>query len=229
LWDGRALTLEHQALGPIANPIEMAMTLEEVVDRLNKIKGYRTQFQKVFGTDVTEQGIAQAIAAYERTILSGDAPFDRFKAGDAKALSAAAERGRKLFFGKANCAACHSGPNFTDNAFHNIGVGWNAKNKSFSDIGREEQSKLGGDKGAFKTPTLREIARTAPYMHDGSMKTLEEVISHYNQGGNDNPWQDEEIYPLKLTAEEQADLVKFMVEGLSSESYPQHTAPKLPQ
>jgi cytochrome c peroxidase len=228
-WDGRAPTLEHQALGPIQNPIEMTMTLDEVVERLNKLDGYRSQFQAVFKTDVTSDGIAKAIAAYERTVLSGDAPYDRFVAGDKAALSESAERGRKLFFGKANCAGCHPGPHFTDNAFHNIGVGWNAETKSFADIGREEQSKLGGDKGAFKTPTLREIARSGPYMHDGSQKTLAEVMTHYNQGGQNNPWLDEEIFPLKLSAAEQADLVKFMVEGLSSDSYPNHTAPELPK
>lgn len=228
-WDGRSPTLEHQALGPIQNPIEMTMTLDEVVARLNKIEGYRTQFQAVFGTDVTSEGIAKAIAAYERTILSGDAPIDRYAAGDQSALSAEAKRGRNLFFGKANCTACHAGPNFTDHAFHNIGIGWNAETKSFADVGREEQSKLVGDRGAFKTPTLREIAKTAPYMHDGSLKTLEDVVVHYDRGGTANPWLDEELFPLKLTAQEQADLVTFMVEGLSSESYPNHTAPEFPK
>ena len=228
-WDGRAPTLEHQALGPIQNPIEMTMSLDDVVDRLNKIAGYRQQFQAVFGTDVTSDGIAKAIAAYERTILSGDAPFDRFAAGEESALSPAAQRGRTLFFGKANCTACHAGPNFTDHAFHNIGIGWDAEKQAFGDVGREAQSKLVGDRGAFKTPTLREIARSGPYMHDGSLKTLEEVVAHYNRGGIANPWLDEELFPIQLSAQEQADLVTFMREGLSSESYPQHTAPELPK
>lgn len=221
-WDGRAKTLEEQALGPIGNPIEMNMKLEDVVAKLNKIEGYKKEFQKVFGTDVTSEGIAKAIAAYERTILSGDAPYDRFKAGDKMALSEGAQRGMKLFFGKANCSACHSGPNFTDNAFHNVGV-------AGDDHGRHVISKSLGDKGAFKTPTLREIARTAPYMHDGSLKTLEEVVEHYNKGGNPHEQLDEEIYPLKLTKEQVADLVTFMKEGLACDSYPDHKAPELPQ
>ncbi len=228
-WDGRAGSLEEQALGPIANPVEMAMTLEEVVDRLNKIKGYRTQFQSVFGTDVTEEGIAKAIAAYERTVLTGDAPYDRFVNGDKDALSEAAQRGRELFFGKAHCSACHSGPNFTDNAFHNIGVGYDVETGTMADLGREEVSGLTGDRGAFKTPTLREIARTAPYIHDGSMETLKEVVEHYNKGGIPNPWLDEEIFPLNLSEQEQADLITFMVEGLAGNSYPDHKAPELPE
>lgn len=221
-WDGRAKSLEDQALGPIQNPIEMNMTLDAVVAKLNGIEGYKSQFQKVFNTDVTSDGIAKAIAAYERTVLSGDAPYDKFKAGDTSALSEAAQRGMKLFFGKANCVSCHSGPNFTDNGFHNIGVG-------SGDEGRFAISKSEGDKGAFKTPTVREIAKTGPYMHDGSLKTLEEVVAHYVKGGTPNPQLDEEIFPLKLTPEESADLVTFMKDGLSSASYPNHTAPELPQ
>lgn len=221
-WDGRAKSLEEQALGPIQNPIEMNMTLEAVVAKLNAIEGYKSQFQKVFGSDVTADAIGKAIAAYERTVLSGDAPYDKFKAGDTAALSEGAQRGMKLFFGKAQCSACHAGPNFTDNGFHNIGVPGN-------DPGREAISKVLGDKGAFKTPTLREIARSAPYMHDGSMKTLEEVVAHYNKGGTPNDQLDEEIFPLKLTPEQVADLVTFMKEGLASASYPAHTAPELPK
>jgi len=225
-WDGRAASLEEQALGPIQNPIEMKMSLDDVVKKLNGIKGYRDQFQKVFGTDVTSDGIAKAIAAYERTVLSGNAPYDRFKAGDSKALSEAAQRGMKLFFGKANCSACHGGPSFTDSAYHNIGVGMDAKEP---DVGREAISKLAGDRGAFKTPTLREIARTAPYMHDGSLKTLEEVVEYYAKGGVVNDWLDEEISPLKLTPQDKADLVTFMKEGLASPDYPDHKAPELPE
>jgi len=225
-WDGRAASLEDQALGPIQNPIEMNMTLPDVVKKLNAIGGYRTQFQDVFGTDVNAEGIAKAIAAYERTIVSGDAPYDQFKVGDKSALSESAQRGMKLFFGRAACSSCHSGPNFTDNGFHNVGVGMN---RPKPDVGREVISKLEGDRGSFKTPTLREIIRTGPYMHDGSMKTLAEVVEHYDRGGIDNPYLDEEIFPLKLTAQEKADLVKFMEEGLSSKKYPDHKAPELPQ
>jgi cytochrome c peroxidase len=225
-WDGRASEVEGQALGPIQNPIEMDMTLPELVSRLNKIEGYRQQFQKVFGTDVTEQGVAKAIASFERTVLSGGAPYDRYKAGDKSALSASAERGMKIFFNKAFCSACHAGPNFTDGAFHNIGVGMDQKDP---DIGRQAVSKELGDRGSFKTPTLREIARTAPYMHDGSLKTLEDVIEYYRKGGNANPQLDEEIFPLKVTDEEKKDLITFLKEGLSSPDYPMVQPPTLPK
>ncbi len=201
-WDGRAGSLEDQALGPIQNPIEMAMTDKDVVDRLNAIPGYRKQFQQVFGTDVNFRNIGKAIAAYERTIVAGDAPYDRFKEGDKTALSEEAQRGMKLFFGKAVCSSCHSGANFTDNAFHNIGIGMDQKEP---DPGRAAISKLEGDTGSFKTPGLRDIARSAPYMHDGSMKTLKEVVEHYNKGGIDNPYLDEEIFPLELTDQEVAE------------------------
>ena len=221
-WDGRAKNLEDQAMGPVQNPIEMKMTVEAVVAKLNAIEDYKKQFQQVFGSDVTSDGMAKAIAAYERTVLSGDAPYDKFKAGDKAALSEAAARGMKLFFGKANCSACHAGASFTDNSFHNIGV-------LGTDEGRATINKSVGDKAAFKTPTLREIVRSAPYMHDGSMKTLEEVVAHYNKGGSPHPQLDEELFPLKLTEAEAADLVTFLKEGLASASYPAHTAPELPK
>ncbi len=225
-WDGRATEVEGQALGPIQNPIEMDLTLEEVVAKLNKIDGYREQFQTVFGTDVTAEGIAKAIGAFERTIVSGNAPYDRFKAGQTDALSASAQRGMKLFFGKAHCSACHSGPLFTDGGFHNIGIGMDAKEP---DVGRQAVSGLLGDRGAFKTPSLRDIARTAPYMHDGSLPTLEAVVDYYSKGGIANPQLDEEIFPLNLTAEEKSDLVIFLKEGLSSPDYPIVKPPKLPE
>jgi cytochrome c peroxidase len=225
-WDGRAERLEGQALGPIQNPIEMDLPIDEAVAKLNKIPGYRAAFQKVFGTDVIADGIAKAIASFERTCLSGDAPYDRFKAGDIAALSESAQRGMKIFFGKGQCSSCHVGHSFSDFSFHNIGVGMD---KEKQDLGRYEVTKLLGDKGGFKTPTLREIARTAPYMHDGRFKALEEVVDYYDKGGFANPQIDEGIFPLKLTPEEKADLVKFLTEGLSSETYPQVNPPKLPE
>lgn len=225
-WDGRAIQLEGQALGPIQNPIEMDMKLDALVERLNKIEGYRKEFQKVFGTEVTSDGIAKAIAAFERTILSGDAPYDRFHAGDKTALSEAAQRGMKVFFNKGQCSSCHVPPVFSDGSFHNVGVGFDHKDP---DLGRFAQTKLDGDRGGFKTPTLREIARTAPYMHDGSLKTLEEVVDYYDKGGTPNPYLDEGIFALKLTAQEKADLVTFMKEGLASEKYPDIAPPELPK
>lgn len=227
-WDGRASQLEGQALGPIENPIEMDLKLDDLVKKLNKIEGYRKQFQNIFGTDATRDGIAKAIASFERTVLSGDAPYDRFQAGDTSGLSESAQRGMKLFFSKqgGNCSACHSGRNITDGAFHNIGVGMDAQDP---DLGRYVVTNLEGDRGRFKTPTLREIARTAPYMHDGSLETLEEVIEFYTQGGKKNPQLDEEIFPLKLTDQQKKDLVTFLKEGLSSGSYPATKPPDLPK
>jgi cytochrome c peroxidase len=225
-WDGRAHHVEGQALGPIQNPIEMDLTLKDLVTKLNKIEGYQSQFQDVFGTDVTSEGIAKAIGAFERTVLSGNAPFDRFKKGDKTALSDAAERGRKLFFGKGNCSACHSGSNFTDGGFHNLGIGIKDANP---DLGRFLETDIEGDRGSFKTPTLREIARTAPYMHNGSLKTLEDVIDFYDKGGIENPQRDEEISPLKLTDQQKADLITFLKEGLASPDYPEIAPPKFPK
>lgn len=224
-WDGREKHVEGQALGPIQNPIEMAMEMGALVERLNKIPGYREQFQKVFGTEVNDVGIAKAIGAFERTLLAGDAPFDRYKAGDEKALSAGAKRGMDIFFGKGQCSSCHAGPLFTDGGFHNIGVSWDAEKP---DLGRYTETELEGDKGSFKTPGLRDIALTAPYMHDGSLATLEDVIEHYNKGGVKNPYLDEAIFPLNLTDQEKADLVTFLQEGLTSNVYPQVEPPQLP-
>lgn len=225
-WDGRANHLEGQALGPIENPIEMDLSLDDLMKKLDGIQGYKSQFDSAFSDGLTKENIAKAIASFERTILSGNAPYDRFKAGDTSALSEEAQLGRKLFFGKANCSACHSGPNFSDAAFHNIGVGMD---DAEPDLGRYVVSKLEGDKGAFKTPTLREIKRTAPYMHDGRFATLEEVIDYYNKGGTPNPQLDEEMFPLKLTDEEKKALKIFLVEGLSSPDYPEVKPPKLPE
>jgi len=225
-WDGRAGSLEEQALGPLQNPIEMNMTLDLALSRLKGIKGYRDQFQKVFGTEVNEEGVAKAIAAYERTVLAGDSNYDRYKAGDSSALTAQEKKGMDLFFGKANCSSCHAGPNFTDNAFHNIGV---SMNQAKPDVGRAEISKLEGDTGAFKTPTCRDAALSGPYMHDGSLKTLKEVVEHYNKGGHANDYLDEEVYPLNLTADEIDALVIFMETGLRSHQYPDHKPPKLPE
>jgi cytochrome c peroxidase len=226
-WDGRADTLEQQALGPIANPIEMGLPLPEMEARLNKIPGYREQFRKVFGAEaIVAKDVAKAIASYERTAVTAPAPYDRFTNGELEALSEPAREGRALFFGKANCSACHGGPNFTDNGFHNIGVGMQAEKP---DIGREAISKLEGDRGAFKTPTLRNIARTGPYMHDGSLKTLAEVVEHYDRGGVANEWLDEEIYALRLTPREKAALVKFLEEGLSGPVQGDHKPPQLPE
>lgn len=207
-WDGRAPSLEEQAKGPIQNPIEMGFTHEEAVARIAAVKGYRKLFKKAFGDDaVTIDRIAKAIASFERTAVTGNAPYDRFEAGDKSALTEAQQRGMALFFGKANCSVCHTGKSFTDGDFHNIGVGMLAAKP---DLGRFEVSKEERLKGAFKTPTLRNLSDTAPYMHDGSQKTLEEVVDYYDRGGEKNEWLSGDIRPLALTKEERADLVAFL-------------------
>jgi cytochrome c peroxidase len=222
-WDGRAGSLEEQALGPIHNPIEMGETLENVIRKLNAIPGYREQFQRVFGTDVNTDGIAKAIASFERTIISGPSPYDRYIAGDKKAMSAAAIRGMDIFNGKGHCSPCHSGPMFSDQSFHNIGVGMDAADP---DLGREKITNDPEDRGRFKTPGLRNCALTHPYLHDGSEKTLMDVVEYYDRGGIQNPNLDPMMLPLQLTQREKEDLVAFL-EALTG-PFPVLEAPALP-
>ncbi len=222
-WDGRANSLEAQAVGPMANPLEMGHTHEGVVSRLRKIAGYRELFKKSFGTEEFDLDmIAKAIATFERTVVSGNAPYDKYRAGNKSALSASQIRGLNVYFNKAKCDACHEGPNFTANSFHNLGVG---SQKATPDEGRFAVTKDPADWGAFKTPTLREIAKTAPYMHDGSLATLEEVVDYYDKGGVKNKNLDERLKPLNLTAQEKKDLVEFM-KSLSGEGWQHLTEPK---
>lgn len=211
-WDGRADDLEAQAKGPITNPIEMAMdSPEAVVKKLSAIAGYKALFKKAYGSDeVSMDRIADAIASYERTVVSGDSAWDRYQAGDKKALTAQQVRGLELFNGKANCATCHASFNFSDENFHNLGVGWDESKKELADVGRFEVTKADTDKGAFKTPTLRNVSQTGPYMHDGSEATLREVVVLYNRGGNKNPWLSPKMKPLALTEAEIDDLVAFL-------------------
>ena len=159
-WDGRAGSLEEQAIGPIINPVEMAETYENVVKKLSALQGYRDQFQAVFGTGVSVQGIGEAIAAYERTIISTNSAFDKFSLGDKAAMNEEAQRGMALFKGKARCILCHNGPNFTDNQFHNLGVPQVGPMKE--DLGRYYVTRQDRDKGAFKTPTLSQHHRDGP-------------------------------------------------------------------
>lgn len=224
-WDGRARSLEEQAIGPIQNPIEMGETHEHVVSKLSKITGYRQQFRSVFGTAVNLQGIAEAIAAYERTVISTNSSFDRYVAGDPSAMDARAVRGMGLFKGKARCILCHNGPNFTDNQFHNLGVP--QVGPRTEDLGRYDVTKAEQDRGAFKTPTLRSMSETAPYMHDGAFKTPEEVVDFLNAGGGANPRLSPLVKPLSLTAEEKADLVAFL-KDLTGAPIP-FQFPKLPK
>lgn len=211
-WDGRAKDLEEQAHGPLINPVEMAMAShDEVVGNVKKVEAYKPLFRAAYGTDeVTMTRIAQAIASYERTVVSGNSAFDRHQAGDKDALSASQVRGWALFQNKANCQTCHVSFNFTDEGYHNLGVGWDAQKKELKDLGRFDVTKNPADKGAFKTPTLRNVVDTAPYMHDGSESTLREVIELYDRGGNANPNLSPKMKPLNLTPAEKEDLLAFL-------------------
>jgi cytochrome c peroxidase len=226
-WDGRANSLEAQAVGPMANPIEMGNTHAAVVSTLKGIAGYRAMFAKAFGTeDITIDHVAKAIATFERTVLSGDSAYDRYKAGKKSAMTAEQVKGMKVFFNKAKCDQCHEGINFTSNSYHNLGVGMDKPNP---DLGRYVVTKNAVDWGAFKTPTLRDVARTAPYMHDGSLKTLDEVVEYYDKGGIPNKNLDEKIKPLHLSAEEKKNLAAFM-QALNGEGWQKIEAPaKFPE
>lgn len=208
-WDGRARSLEEQVKHPLLSSFEMGMTSEkELVTRLESIPEYQSQFKQVFKSDgLTIDTVAKAIAAYERTLLSGNSPFDRFITGQRTAISDAQKRGWELFKGKARCSECHTySPQnqfFTDFQFHNTGAG-------FSDAGRFAVSLQPADTGAFKTPTLRDLELTAPYMHDGSLKTLIDVVQFYNRGGNANRYLDKRIHPLQLNDAEVNELVQFL-------------------
>ncbi len=242
-WDGRAATLEEQAVGPIQNPIEMANTHANAVATVAAIPGYKLQFEKIFGRAPNIDDIGRAIATFERAIVTGPSPYDwyeplrrfeenfaaeiedlesfktdepeefaeyeKLKAAAAQSpMSESAKRGRALFFSeKSNCTACHVGVNFADEKYYNLGVGLNAAKP---DIGRSKLTNADVDKGAFKTPTLRNITQTAPYMHDGSQKTLEAVVEWYAKGGHPNSTLSDKVKKLDLTAQDKADLVAFM-------------------
>ncbi|MCA9025537.1 MAG: c-type cytochrome [Planctomycetaceae bacterium] len=259
-WDGRAESLEAQAVGPIANPIEMANTHDAAVESVKNIEGYRLQFDAVFGEDsVNIDNVGKALATFERAIVTGPSPYDYYadlkpfldqfpseedladlkeddpdlfaKYEAIKALSEehpmseSAIRGRDLFFSdKANCTACHVGANFTDEKYHNLGVGMDAEEP---DLGRFVVTGEEKDKGAFKTPTVRNVEFTAPYMHDGSQKTLEEVVEWYAKGGHPNEWLSDKIKKLDLTDQDKADLVAFM-KSLSG-PFPQIEQKRLPE
>jgi len=202
-WDGRSSSLEDQALGPIQSEVEMQMSSEQVLERLSNIQFYRQEFNGVYEDGLTFNNVGKAIAAFERTLISDNSAFDQYIAGNKQAMSPSAIRGLRLFAGKANCIDCHDGPNFTDDSFHNIGLG-------VEDFGRYDVVKDKAFLGAFKTPGLRNIIYSAPYMHDGSVTTLEEVVEHYNQGGLGQKNVSPLIKPLKLNKQEKADLVAFM-------------------
>ncbi len=211
-WDGRAASLEEQALQPILNPLELGASRDHVLS-LVRSRSYIRDFQRAFGADPVFEDVARAVASYVRTIVAGDSPFDRYRDGDRSALTRQEERGVAVFFGPGRCASCHSGPTFTDELFHNTGVAWRDGDNGIPvvvDLGRAAVTSADKDRGAFKTPTLREVARTAPYMHDGSIATLEDVVELYDLGGRFNPGLDPKIRALGLSSPEKADLVAFL-------------------
>jgi cytochrome c peroxidase len=225
-WDGRAARLEEQAAGPVQNPVEMGHSLKGVENKLMRYPAYRDAFAKAFGSGhITFAMVAKSIASFERTLVSGNSAFDRYYYGhEENALSESAKRGLLVFTrgDKGNCAACHEiGKDyalFTDNKFHNVGVG--VHNEQPTDLGRYAVTRNNADRGAFRTPTLRNIARTGPYMHDGGLKTLKEVVDFYIGAGNSNPYLDKRIKPLDfLDGQERADLVAFL-ESLTGEIPP---------
>jgi cytochrome c peroxidase len=222
-WDGRAKSLEKQMLGPLTDPIEMGNTEKEVINTLTTIPGYSARFKKVFNEDkITIDQVAKALATFERTLLSGGSAYDRYKTGDKKALTDLQQEGMEIFFSsKARCDSCHEGLNFTNGKYANIGIGMD---KQRPDLGLYNISKQESDKGAFKTPTLREIAHTSPYMHDGSIATLEEIVEHYDKGGVKNQWLHQDIKPLHLTPREKKALVSFL-KSLSGEGWQHVKAP----
>jgi cytochrome c peroxidase len=225
-WDGRAPSLEQQALGPMANPVEMDQPHGISVQKISADPIYQREFEHAFGPGpVTITKITMALASFERTLLSGDSPFDRYEYGGQKnAMTPAAIRGLSVFRdkNKGNCATCHTiGEKyaiFSDNKFHNLGVGLDAEG-NIVDQGRYIATRVVGDRGSFRTPTLRDVALTAPYMHDGSEKTLKDVVDFYVGGGSSNPCLDKEIKPLNLTGQERSDLVAFL-ESLTGDTPP---------
>jgi cytochrome c peroxidase len=222
-WDGRAASLEEQASGPMFSPEEMGHSMQGVEAKLSADPEIRTLFEAAFGPGpVTLDGVTKALASYQRTLLSGNSPFDRyFFGGDAAALGESARRGFEVFRDpkRGNCATCHvveaKSALFMDHKFHNLGAGLDPDG-AIPDAGRIAHTLRDGDQGAFRTPGLRNVALTAPYMHDGSLKTLKEVVDFYVGGGSSNQFLDPEIRPLRLTRQDREDLITFL-ESLTGE------------
>lgn len=225
MWDGRKKSLEDQAMGPMEATVEMNMDTEKLFNWLNENDAYKNAFQRAYpNKPINADTVSKAIASYERTVVSRNSRFDRWIHGNKKAMTRQEIRGFKLFVGRAGCADCHSAPNFTDDGFHNIGLA--SFGESEPDMGRYAQKPLKLMKGAFKTPTLREITRTAPYFHDGSAKTLEEVIQHYSDGGVVKTNLSPNMKKIELCGSEKEDLAAFMKALTSPHVY--ISLPKLP-
>jgi cytochrome c peroxidase len=215
-WDGRAPSLEEQAKGPIQNPVEMGNTHDVMIKTVGNIPGYVEEFKTVFGPDpMTTDQVAQAIASFERTVVTTDSPFDRFIRGSEDALTEQEKWGLEIFNGKGHCTACHWGSNFTDGRFHNIGV--RPQDPAKPDEGRFEITKDPSDRRAFKTPTVRDAALRAPYLHDGSVQSLESLVELYDRGGDtEDPNLDPLLVPLNLNTSEKSALVAFMRHAMVS-------------
>jgi len=223
-WDGRSPSLERQAMAAWTGA-NMGANAEEVVKALNGMGGYRAQFQRVFGEDATPDHVVAAISAFERSnFFCGDTAYDRWRTGNESAVSDSAKRGAELFLGKAGCGNCHSGVLFTDMQYHNVGIGMDAEEP---DRGRAVVTKDESHTGAFKSPSLRDVSRSAPYFHNGSVATLEEAVDSMLGGGLANPYLDtENLKKVELTSEERSDLIEF----LKTLDCPcDLTAPELPQ
>ena len=224
-WDGRAPGLEAQAVGPIQNPIEMGQSLDDLVKELSEVPAYVERFQKAFGTDVTKDAIAKALASFERTILGGNSPYDKFKAGDEKALNDIQKKGLELFE-SVGCSTCHTPPLFSNHRYYNAGVGMD---KEKIDEGRKNVTKKDSDLGKFRVPEIRNVAETAPYFHDGSAETLEDAVALMGGGGKDNPNLSSMLKAVrdsKLTEDDRKALVEFL-KTLTGD-YPIVEAPELP-
>jgi cytochrome c peroxidase len=213
-WIGRTTTLEEQVLLPILDSLELGIDLGELDARLRADASYRAAFRRAFGGPPSPSNVAQALAGYLRTLLSADSPYDRFLAGDTTALSVEARRGLRLFTGRAGCSACHIGPNLSDGRFHNTGVAVRS-----GDRGRMAVTGREADRGAFQTPSLRNVELTGPYMHDGRTRSLEAVIEFYAGGGIANPQLDADLRPRQLSSQDRADLAMFL-RALTSRTLP---------
>lgn len=228
MWDGRKKSLEDQAMGPMEATVEMNMDTAKLFKWLNASAGYKALFAEAYpGAPIDADTLSKAIASFERTVVSNTSPFDQWVAGKADAMTPDQIKGFAIFIDpkKGNCSACHSGPNFTDNGFHNLGLA--SFGKDNPDVGRYAQRPVAVNKGAFKTPTVREAANTAPYFHDGSAATLEALVDFYAKGGIVKTNLAKDMKELKLSADEKAQLVAFM-HALSSPAKP-FTLPVLPR
>jgi cytochrome c peroxidase len=231
MWDGRFRTLEEQALFPFRRSGEMGADIGEIIERLREDPGYSGQFEATLGEPPTPEGVGRAIAAFERTIVSYDSPFDRFwRDHNHSALNPLERHGYEVFTGKGECVSCHDVPHdhheqplLTDFSFHNEGIGF--RRGCFKDLGRARITHAARDKGAFRTPSLRNVALTAPYMHDGSLPTLEDVVDFYDAGGRHNPALSPELHPLYLSPDEKEALVAFLY-SLTDPNYARNDYPR---